>query len=141
MFQLDEEFLKKAGLESMAEEHKKPFLSHIYEELEIRVGSKLSEGMNELQLDEFGVIATRDDAFIKKWLSENDPNYDSQESFKALQARTGLPIGPELRAEYSATKWLELNRPDYRSVVAETLEQIRMEIEQNRDAILGIVKD
>jgi len=42
-----------------------------------------------------------------------------------------------LKAEYAATKWLEVNRPDYRDVVAKTLEELKQEIGQNRDAIMG----
>jgi len=44
---------------------------------------------------------------------------------------------PNLRAEYAATKWLEVNRPDYRDVVAQVLEEIKKEVTANRDKILG----
>ncbi len=40
-------------------------------------------------------------------------------------------------AEFTATKWLEVNRPDYRQVVAEVLDELKKEIIANRDAILG----
>ena len=58
--------------------------------------------------------------------------------FIKLQQASGLPAdSPQLQAEYAATKWLEVNRPDYRDVVARTLEGLKQEIMQNRDAILS----
>ena len=51
MFQLNEEFLKELGLDQLPEEQRKPFLQHIYSELELRVGERLSQGMSEAQLD------------------------------------------------------------------------------------------
>ena len=50
MFQLDDKFLADIGLDSMPEDQKKPFIQHIYNELELRVGTRLSEGMSEAQL-------------------------------------------------------------------------------------------
>jgi hypothetical protein len=42
-----------------------------------------------------------------------------------------------LKAEYAATKWLEVNRPDYRDVVKQVLEELKSEIVANKDTILG----
>ena len=47
MFRLDEDFLKDLGLDQLPEEQRKPFLQHIYSELELRVGERLSQGMSE----------------------------------------------------------------------------------------------
>jgi len=41
-----------------------------------------------------------------------------------------------LRDEYAATKWLEVNRPDYRDVVAQTLDELKQEITQGKETIL-----
>ena len=46
MFRLDEDFLKDLGLDQLPEEQRKPFLQHIYSELELRVGERLSQGMS-----------------------------------------------------------------------------------------------
>jgi hypothetical protein len=55
-----------------------------------------------------------------------------------MQQVTGMPVGDKgLRDEYAATKWLEVNRPDYRDVVAGTLEELKQEITRNKDALLG----
>ncbi len=138
MFQLDEKFLIDAGLGGLPDEQKKPFLQHIYNELEMRVGTKLSEGLSEDQLTEFEKIIDRDDAAIMVWLTKFAADYYNDNSFKKLQEVTGLGINDNnLRAEYAATKWLELNRPDYKSVVMLVIDDLKREIAANRDVILG----
>ena len=59
MFQLNDEFLKELGLDQLPEDQRKPFLDHIYSELELRVGERLSQGMSDAQLDEFANIIDR----------------------------------------------------------------------------------
>jgi len=60
MFQLDEKFLNDLGLADMPADQKKAFLDHIYDELELRVGTKLSDGLTDAQLSEFERIIDRD---------------------------------------------------------------------------------
>lgn len=138
MFQLDDKFLEDVGLASMPEGQKKAFLQHIYDELELRVGTKLSDGMSDAQLEEFESIIDRKDDVITAWLSKYVPDYHNDQAFGRIQQATGLDVNdPGLRAEYTATKWLEVNRPDYRDVVASVLEELKKEISSNKDAILG----
>lgn len=138
MFQLDDNFLNDIGLSELPEEQKKPFLQHIYSELEMRVGTKLSDGMSDEQLEEFGDIIDRKDDVIVEWLQKYIPNYYNDEAFSKIQEATGLDINDSgLRAEYAATKWLEVNRPDYRDVVAQVMNELKAEVVSNRDAILG----
>lgn len=138
MFQLNDDFLNSIGLNDMPEDQKKPFLQHIYSELEMRVGTKLSDGMSDDQLEEFGSIIDRNDAVIVGWLQKYAPDYYNDESFSKIQEATGLDVNDAaLRAEYAATKWLEVNRPDYKDVVAQVMNEIKNEVASNRDAILG----
>jgi len=138
MFQLDDKFLADVGLQDMPEEQKKPFLQHIYDELELRVGTRLSEGMSDAQLEEFESIIDRKDDVVTAWLAQYAPNYHNEEAFARIQKATGLDVNdPGLRAEYAATKWLEVNRPDYRDVVAAVLDEIKREITSNKDTLLG----
>ncbi len=138
MFQLDDKFLADIGLDNLPEEEKKPFLQHIYEQLEYKVGIKLSDGMTDEQLTEFEAIIDRKDETVNAWLQQNVPDYHQDELFTRMAEQTQLdPNDISLRADYAATKWLEINRPDYRKVVAETLEELKQEIISNRDAILG----
>ena len=140
MFQLDDQFLADLGLAGMPEAEKKPFLQHTYIQLENKVGIRLSEGMSEAQLEEFEAIIDRKEDVIASWLANHAPQYQNEEVFIRLMQVSNLPANdPSLRAEYAATKWLEVNRPDYRDVVAQTLDEIKQEIIKNRDAILGMM--
>jgi hypothetical protein len=140
MFQLDDQFLNDVGLGNLPEEQKKPFLQHTYDQLEYKVGIRLSEGMSDDQLEEFESIIDRKEDVITTWLSTHAPNYQNEEVFARLMQTSNLPASdPGLRAEYAATKWLEVNRPDYRDVVAATLDEIKQEIIGNKDAILGSI--
>ncbi|MDN5819423.1 MAG: DUF5663 domain-containing protein [bacterium] len=138
MFQLDDKFLNDIGLHDLPEDQKPAFLQHIYEELELRVGTKLSEGLSDDQLGQFEKIVDQDQPTIDTWLDNNAPDYPADPTFIRIQESTSLdPNDPKLKAEYSATKWLEINRPDYRQVVAEVLDSLKKEIVSNRDSILG----
>mgnify|MGYP000887730548 CR=1 FL=1 len=142
MFRLDDQFLKDIGLDGLPEEQKKPFLQHIYSELELRVGTRLSDGLSDAQLEEFEKIIDRDQEKIQSWLAEHAPNYASEEAFVKLQQATQLEAtDSRLVAEYTATKWLEVNRPDYRDVVAAVLGELKQEIMNNREAILGGISE
>jgi hypothetical protein len=137
MFQLDEKFLKEIGLNELPEEQKKPFLQHIYDELELRVGTKLSEGMSDEQLSEFESIIDRKDEIVVTWLAKHVPEYKNDTAFIQLQKAIKLDENDSgLRAEYAATKWLEVNRPDYRNVVSDVLEGLKNEVIASRDIIL-----
>lgn len=139
MFQLDDKFLADIGLSDMPDDQKQAFLRHIYEELELRVGTRLSEGLSDLQLEEFEKIIDKDMTTVDNWLSVHVQDYMNDEIFKRMQQALRLdPADPNLKSEYVATKWLEVNRPDYRDVVKGVLEELKSEILTNRDAILGI---
>ncbi len=139
MFQLDDQFLIDVGLGAMPEEQKKPFLQHVYEQLEYKVGIRLSEGMSDAQLEEFEAIIDRKEEAVNNWIQAHAPGYAAEEMFQRIQQTSGLAAdNPALKAEYAATKWLEVNRPDYRDVVAATLDELKQEITQNRDAIMGV---
>lgn len=137
MFKLDDKFLEDLGLGAMPAEQKQAFLQHIYSELEVRVGEKLTDGMSDELLDEFGNFVDQNEDGMKAWFEENLPDYATREDYGQLKAAN--PEAPEkaVMSEYGAMKWLQLNRPDYPQVVAATLEELKNEIKSNKDAILG----
>jgi hypothetical protein len=138
MFQLDDKFLADIGLNDLPDDQKQAFLQHIYEELELRVGTRLSDGLSDQQLEEFEKIIDRDQATIDGWLAAHVQDYASDPIFARMQQALRLePTDPVLKAEYVATKWLEVNRPDYRDVVKQVLDELKSEIMANREAILG----
>lgn len=138
MFQLDDNFLNDVGLTSLPDDQKQAFLQHIYEELELRVGTKLSEGLTEQQMGEFEAFVDQSEDQVRQWFTANMSDYASRQDF--VQLSQSAPQGtPELAilCEYGSLKWLEMNRPDYRDVVASELENLKKEIRANADAILG----
>lgn len=138
MFQLNDEFLQELGLDQLPEEQRKPFLDHIYSELELRVGERLSQGLSDAQLDEFANIIDKVPGAVDQFLATNAPNYTEEPIFQRLLQATGAAADdPRLKDEFAATKWLEVNRPDYRDVVAAVMEELKKEIVGNREAILG----
>ena len=138
MFQLDDQFLADIGLNELPDDQKQAFLQHIYEELELRVGTKLSDGLSDEQLEQFEKIIDRDQPSVDAWLAQYVPSYQTDEVFVRMQQATKLEANdPGLKSEFVATKWLEVNRPDYRDVVKQVLGELKSEIVNNRDAILG----
>lgn len=137
MFQLDDKFLQDIGLGSLPEEQRKAFLQHIYDELELRVGTKLSEGMNEEQMAEFEAFVDRNEERVRGWYATNMPDYATRPDYQEF-ARSAPQGTPELDilSEFASLKWLELNRPDYRQIVAQELEALKQEIISQKDTIL-----
>ncbi len=138
MFQLDDNFLNDVGLASLPDDQKQAFLQHIYEELELRVGTKLSEGLSEQQMGEFEAFVDQAEDKVRAWFAANMPDYASRQDFVQLQQSAPADVSElAVLCEYGSLKWLELNRPDYRDVVAAELETIKAEIRQNASTILG----
>lgn len=138
MFQLNDDFLKELGLDQLPEDQRKPFLDHIYNELQNRVGMRLSDGLSDAQLDEFANIIDKVEGAVDSFLTQHSPNYQQDPMFLKLVQATGVSADdPRLKDEFAATKWLEVNRPDYRDVVAAVMDELKKEIVSSRDAILG----
>ena len=71
--QFDEDFLADVGLSAMPDDIKKEFLEFVQEELEIRIGERISRGLTEAQLIEFDSIVDQVEA--ARWLERNRPDY------------------------------------------------------------------
>lgn len=138
MFKLDETFLQELGLENLPAEQRAAFLEQVYASLTERVGERLSSGMSEEQLVEFEAIIDRQEPELTTWLQTHVPEYAQDPQFMRLVEASNLPPDDSnLKAEFAATKWLELNRPDYRDVVTQTMAELRQEIMNSRDQILA----
>ena len=88
--QLDENFLQEMGLSAMPEDQKKQFLEYVQEELEIRIGERISRGLTQVQLNEFDMIT--DPAEAADWLEKNRPDY------REIVNRTIEELKAEIRA-------------------------------------------
>lgn len=91
--QFDENFLQEMGLSAMPAEQKQEFLNYIQEELEVRIGERISRGLTPVQLNEFDMIT--DSAEATRWLETNRPDY------REIVARTIAEMKDEIRANRS----------------------------------------
>lgn len=96
MLKLDNNLLDELGLGELPDDQKKGMLSHIYETLELRVGTQLANQMTDKQLEEF-------EQFIDSGGDEN---------------------------QAQALQWLESNLPNYKQVVNDVFEALKIEIKQ-----------
>lgn len=88
--QFDEQFLQEMGLQAMPEDQKQAFLDYVQEELEVRIGERISKGLTEVQLNEFDQIT--DPLEAAKWLEKNRPDY------REIVTRTIEEMKQEIRA-------------------------------------------
>ena len=88
--EFDEKFLQEMGLSSMPENEKQKFLDYLQEELEVRIGERISRGLTEVQLNQFDMIT--DQAEATKWLETNRPDY------REIVNRTIEEMKAEIRA-------------------------------------------
>ena len=86
----DEKFLQEMGLQAMPEGEKQKFLDYIQEELEVRIGERISRGLTETQLNEFDQLTDQNEA--RKWLEQNRPDY------RGIVTRTIDEMKAEIRA-------------------------------------------
>src|SRR5690606_39862551 len=89
MFQLDDKFLEDLGLGELPAEQRKAFLEHVYSQLELRVGTRLSEGLSEEQLSEFESFVDRDTEKVREWVQKHAPDYRNDESYKQIRQSAG----------------------------------------------------
>lgn len=108
MIKLDDNLLAELGLQSLPTEEKKNLLRHIYETLEMRVGTTLAQQMTDSQLDEFeGFINANDEAGALRWLETNFPNYKDvvAHEFEKLKAEV-RQAAPQILASVQAPQYV-----------------------------------
>ncbi|NLH70047.1 MAG: hypothetical protein GX454_07690 [Brooklawnia sp.] len=138
MLLLDDQFLADCGLESLPTPDKESLLQAIYEELELRVGNALAEGMTAAQLDTFAAITAPDEAAIRDWLSENVPDYLNDELFHTFEDRAPAGVSElDILGEYAAVAWLRVNAPNYPQITQAELKNLKAEVTSRRDELLG----
>lgn len=137
MFQVDDDFLDSLGLQSLAGAEREEFKRYLRSTLQERVGERLTEGMSDDTLDEFGLFMDGNVAGMKQWLDRHLPGYENSQDFIEFQRNNAGASESDILSSYGSLAWLQVNRPDYPDVVRDTMEELRQEIISNRDAILG----
>lgn len=136
MNQIDEEFLDRCGLAALSMEDRGSLIELLREQLATVVGKRLSEGMADQHLEEFSEITDRNLQVIDGWIARHAPDHGEDDLFRKIVAENPGHSPAELRAEYAATAWLLLNRPDYRDVVAAEVEALRAKVSAGAAALL-----
>ena len=137
MIRVDEQFLKEVGLDTMPEPRRSAFIKYAQEELEVRVGERLSQGLSEAQLDEFdGIMRVDRDAMIRT-LARLGGDYRLDPLYQKVLQKHGVANGTlEILAEYLSVKWIRENRPDYARMIETVATEFKAELRDNAQRIL-----
>lgn len=134
----DDNFLNEVGLSELPEDQKQDFLAQTKEELEARVGSKMSQGLTDAQMTEFEGIMANDQQVIRKVVSELKMDFRTDPIYQRLLESYGVKEGTwEIISEYLSIKWVQKNCPNYAQIVSEVINELKAEIKQNSAAILA----
>ena len=144
MIRIDDSLLEEIGLIGLPEHERREMLKHIYSTLEMRVGMRLAERMNDQQLDEFEKFIDGDLVYIEKYLNQLKPGWQQAPAYiKELQMaheasqRNNMPFNElSVKSQFGALTWLETNFPDYKDVVAGELDKLKIEIKQDSSKII-----
>ncbi|MCQ2570636.1 MAG: DUF5663 domain-containing protein [Candidatus Saccharibacteria bacterium] len=134
MYKFDDSFLESVGLEAMPAEQKDVFLQYAQDQLEVRIGEKMSEGLSDEQLDEFEKIIDNDQATLDAWIA-GAGDYKSDAIYQKLSE--SLDDEGAVLSNYVTAKWLNQNCPQYQQIIQDSIESLRGEIAANKDALLA----
>lgn len=144
MIRIDDSLLEEIGLIGLPEHERREMLKHIYSTLEMRVGMRLAERMNDQQLDEFEKFIDGDLVYIENYLNQLKPGWQQSPAYiKELQMAheasqlNNMPFNElSVKSQFGALTWLETNFPDYKDVVAGELDKLKVEIKQDSSKII-----
>ena len=137
MFELDEKFFEEIGLNRMPTNEQEEFKKHIQEEIEVRVGERISDGMSPEKLDEFEAIIDENSDFIQNWVLMNTPDYKNDEIYQTFVDQNNGQESAEIMNEYAAMKWLQVNRPDFAQIIETVMNEMKGELRANINKIIG----
>ena len=137
MFQLDDKFFEGIGIERTSPEEAAVFKQHVQEELEARVGERITDGFSNEKLEEFEKIIDDVPGFVDNWLMINVPDFRSNRAFNALVQQNGGQENRQTIAEFASMKWLEINRPDFNQITTIVMKEMQDELKANIDKIFS----
>lgn len=137
MFQLDDNFFKGINIDRMSPEEAAVFKQHVQEELEARVGERITDGFSNEKLEEFEKIIDDVPGFADNWLMINVPDFRSNRAFNALVQQNGGQENRQTIAEFASMKWLEINRPDFNQITTIVMKEMQDELKANIDKIFS----
>ena len=134
----DENFLTEVGLSNLPTDRKQIFLAEMQEELETRVGEKMSKNMTDAQIEEFEGIMNNDQQVIRKVVASLGTDFRTDPIYQKLLTRHDVTEGTwDIISEYLSIKWIQKNRPDYHEIVKATIDELKSEIKTRSTEILS----
>jgi hypothetical protein len=135
MYNFSDTFLESVGLSSLPESQKAGFLEYAQDQFETRIGKKMSEGLNEAQLAEFGKIIDNDPETIQRFLNEAG-DYKNSSIYQSLLNNGGEDGSADILNNFVTATWLNKNCPNYVQILENVLKELQDEIRSQKDAIL-----
>ena len=135
MYNIDDSFLESVGLGGLPAEQKSGFLQYAQDQLEIRIGEKMSNNLSEAQLNEFEKIIDNDQETINRWLGDLG-DYKNHEIYRKLVETAGGE-SPEVTNDFVTAAWLGKNCPQYQQIIDDSMREIREEVVASKDQILA----
>lgn len=137
MFKFNDRFLDSVGLTDLPDTQKEAFLQYAQDQLEIRIGEKMSESLSDEQLDEFERVIDNEPHMIRSLLLSFG-DYRSDEVYQTLKRNTGAQDDDMgLISDYVTAKWLNQNCPQYQQIIKDSLVELQNEIREQKDGILA----
>ena len=137
MFKFNDRFLDSVGLTDLPDTQKEAFLQYAQDQLEIRIGEKMSESLSDEQLDEFERVIDNEPSTIQSLL-QSFGDYRSDEVYQTLKRNTGAQdYDMGLISDYVTAKWLNQNCPQYQQIIKDSLVELQNEIREQKDGILA----
>lgn len=136
MTDTDIDWLRSLGYSQLSEEDAQSLLDTIHEELQVRVGARLSESVTHAQLVEFHKLRSGDVSFATHWVEREGIDPKKDETYRIMTEN--VQDCDEMRSrfcDWAATKWIEVSCPDYREVIAQCREQLEAELRDNASRV------
>ena len=118
------------GLGHLTAPERDQFRAELSQELHDRVGSALSEGMSDQEIEEFSAFMERVPGFAAAWLQHHAPGFETDPDWSDSWGRLGQQINDEEAryAEMASLIWLQLKRPNLRNVVTRVHTQLLLDV-------------
>lgn len=117
-----DDLIIELGIEHVSSEDQQ----RIIDELSMRVGQALIDGLSEAQVHEYEAIVNGHQETITAWLAANDPDYKDTIAYQQLSEGEDPADPDNVPADkvYASMAWVEKNNPN----LAETVDRIKQEL-------------
>lgn len=138
MFEIDDNFFIEAGISNLPPAEMQAFKAHVQEEIEIRVGERISDGITTEKMQEFEHIIDDIPGYIESWVTKYAPSFREDALYQTLMNEKDDELTEaDLLSEYASMKWLQINRPDFTQIIAEVMNEMKHELRDNSGKIVG----